>query len=255
MLFLDLGEAIRRAESRASRAAGRMLHSTPQVLRGLARENGRRHWIKLYTEILSDPKIGRLTDRQYQFCINTFLLAGLVDDGGQVGSTDDIAWQLRMSADDLTADLEVLAGMRIVRCDPDGWCVTHWGNRQTKPPSAQPERVLERVARHRENERNEDASASPQEVPASQPKCNGPVTTPEKNREEKNREWRRPALTRPQSDTGASAGGSRHCDHGAAGGPTGRVWVGHRGDRRRWPDLPPARGRMGGTGPIGSSAA
>lgn len=30
-------------------------------------------WIKLYTEILNDPKMGRLTDRQYRTCINLFL--------------------------------------------------------------------------------------------------------------------------------------------------------------------------------------
>jgi hypothetical protein len=31
-------------------------------------------WIKLYTEILQDPKMGRLTDRQYRTCVNLFLL-------------------------------------------------------------------------------------------------------------------------------------------------------------------------------------
>ena len=35
-----------------------------------------KYWIKLYHEVLDDPKMARLPDRLYRRCIEVFLLAG-----------------------------------------------------------------------------------------------------------------------------------------------------------------------------------
>ena len=42
-----------------------------------------RYWIKLYHEILEDPKMGRLSDRQFRRVIELFLLAGDCEMDGQ----------------------------------------------------------------------------------------------------------------------------------------------------------------------------
>jgi DNA-binding transcriptional regulator YhcF (GntR family) len=144
-----------------------------------------RTWIKLYTEILSDPKMGRMTDRQYRTCINLFLIGGQVDNDGELASTDDIAWKLRMDAAAVSDDLAELAKLGIVE-DRDGiWYVTKWQKRQAKPPSAENEEVAKRVREHRERKRqregNEDVTSLHDDVTSD-------VTTLEKIREEKNRE-------------------------------------------------------------------
>lgn len=151
------------------------------------------HWIKLYTEILQDPKMGRLTDSQYRTCINVFLMAGAEEKDGEIGTTDDVAWTLRLDSATCADNLAVLEELGIVEQTDGAWRVTHFPDRQARKPSDHPERVRERVAKTRE--------------------CNAPVTrytedvTPvyrpvspiEKNRIEENREEQK------QKDTEVSA--------------------------------------------------
>jgi hypothetical protein len=109
-----------------------------------------RTWIKLYTEILRDPKMGRLTDRQYRTCIDCFLLAGTIDEDGLLGVLDDVAWHLRRDIDAIADDLVVLADLGIVAQDGDGtWCVRQFETRQARAPSADRTAVSERVKKHR----------------------------------------------------------------------------------------------------------
>ena len=42
---------------------------------------GAKFWIKLYHEILDDPKMGRMPDRLWRRTIELFLLAGELDGG------------------------------------------------------------------------------------------------------------------------------------------------------------------------------
>lgn len=54
-------------------------------------------WIKLYDEILDDPKMGRLSDGAYRFCINLFLLASRQEArDGSLPELTDVAWALRL---------------------------------------------------------------------------------------------------------------------------------------------------------------
>lgn len=66
------------------------------------------YWIKLYHEILNDPKMGRLSDRLWRRCIECFLMAGQQCDGGYLPSVADMAWTLRTDEGMLVADLEAL---------------------------------------------------------------------------------------------------------------------------------------------------
>jgi len=117
-----------------------------------------RYWIKLYTEIMRDPKMGRLTDRQFRTCINLFTLAGTTDDDGKLPPLEDIAWHLRSDEASLLADLEALARVNIVEQVDDTWIVRKWAERQAKAPSDQPERIAQRVRNHRERKRNESVT-------------------------------------------------------------------------------------------------
>jgi hypothetical protein len=147
-----------------------------------------RYWIKLYTEILSDPKMGRLSDRQFRTCINLFALAGEIDKDGELPSVSDMAWHLRRSEDDLTADLEALVKVGIVDRDGDTWLVRKWQERQAKAPSAAREKVLERVHDYRERKRNEQGATRNESVTTLQHDVKRGVTPPEKNREDIDKE-------------------------------------------------------------------
>lgn len=145
-------------------------------------------WIKLYTEILMDPKMGRLTDRQHRTCINLFLLAGQQEDGGLLGPLSDIAWQLHMAEQDLAADMEALAAVSIVQEQDGEWYVRQFTQRQERPPSDSPDAVSARVQRFRARK---SADVTPVKRPCNDdvtPPCNAEQTRQDKTREEENRQ-------------------------------------------------------------------
>lgn len=108
-----------------------------------------RKWVKVYTEVLHDPKMLRLTPRQWQCCVSLFLLAGWLDENGHLGTIEDVALHLRMSQRIIAEALPVLAEIKIVHEKKGVWSLTNFEKRQAKPPSDQREAVRERVKRHR----------------------------------------------------------------------------------------------------------
>ncbi len=137
------------------------------------------HWIKLYDEILDDPKMGRLSDGAYRLCINVFLLANRSEErDGRLPDFEDMAWTLRMSPEDLQKCWQELERAEIV-CMTDGVpFVIHFESRQTKPVP-----VAERVAAHRARKsqepegNNDDETQLPGEI-------NDDVTPRYQNKEE-----------------------------------------------------------------------
>ena len=96
-----------------------------------------KYWIKLYHEILDDPKMGRLTDRLWRRTVELFLIAGDKngdDKSGELPSTYDMAWRLRMKEDELETDLADLASFGIVNKENDRWIVTNFEKRQQPMP-------------------------------------------------------------------------------------------------------------------------
>ena len=128
-------------------------------------------WIKLYTEIVHDPKMGRLTDRQHRVCINLFALAGQVDDDGLLPPLEDIAWHLRTRPARLQRDMQRLAELGILCLDGEQWCVAHFAERQACPPSAEGAAVRRRVQEHRQ--RLQAAGQPPPAAPPEQPPARG----------------------------------------------------------------------------------
>jgi hypothetical protein len=111
-----------------------------------------KYWIKLYHEILHDPKMGRLPDNLWRRTIELFLMAGELDQDGELPPVSDMAWTLRVSEQELEQELEALtaSGLEIVTRTPNGWIVTRFADRQSAMSSA------ERVRRHRESKRKEE---------------------------------------------------------------------------------------------------
>jgi hypothetical protein len=93
-----------------------------------AKSTGKR-WLRLYTEIIEDPKVQRLSPELFKAWINLLALAGQSD--GVLPSIDDIAFKLRMSVHDAQSHIDglILAGLLDV---DQGQNITphNWDSRQ-----------------------------------------------------------------------------------------------------------------------------
>jgi len=100
------------------------------------------YWIKLYHEILDDPKMATLPDRLWRRTIEIFLLAGKLsaDKSGQLPETNRLAWLLRMSTDDLSMDMTQLSNAGIIKKNTDGWKVVNFEKRQSAVSDAERKR-------------------------------------------------------------------------------------------------------------------
>lgn len=100
-------------------------------------------WIKLYHEILHDPKMARMPDHLWRRTIELFLLAGEQDDGGTLPDAVDIAWILRIDESQLETELKQLEQFGILsRSEDRGWYVTKFEERQNANPPAERMRKL-----------------------------------------------------------------------------------------------------------------
>ena len=107
------------------------------------------YWMKLWYEILDDPKIGMLSDHLKWTTIQMFLCAGENNKDGLLPPVEYLAWRLRVQANQLSKDLEALARTGIIQQTPEGWFVTNFKARQAKPTKA------DYMRRRRERERND----------------------------------------------------------------------------------------------------
>ena len=74
-----------------------------------------RFWIKLFFEILDNPKMARLPNHLWIRAVKLFLLAGKEGNDGALPPVEDMAWKLRQSPqarDKLLEDLQGLAEAR-----------------------------------------------------------------------------------------------------------------------------------------------
>jgi len=80
--------------------------------------------------MLDDPKVGRLTDRQYRRVIELFLLAGDYEQDGFLPPMEDIEFRLRFP-EGLQDDLDVIEKVGIISRDEEGtYYITKWQDRQ-----------------------------------------------------------------------------------------------------------------------------
>lgn len=115
------------------------------------------YWIKLYHEILEDPKMGLLPDRLWRRVIELFLCAGIVGKRGELGTTAEIAYRLHRVTDDIEPDLLQLAEIGIITHIESGWHVCKFAERQAASLDAERKRAQrdrERDAQYQGNVTN-----------------------------------------------------------------------------------------------------
>lgn len=108
------------------------------------------YWLKLYMEILDDPKMATLPDRLWRRAIELFLIAKRINKEGELPDTAGIAWMLRLDSDDLDLDLKQLATTGIINKTITGWFVVNFKKRQASATST--ERVKEFRQREHRNQ-------------------------------------------------------------------------------------------------------
>jgi hypothetical protein len=91
----------------------------------------RQTWIKLYVEILHDPKMARLTAGLWRRAIEMFLFAGKNGQQGILPPVRDMAWTLRISPAILLKQLNALHAIGLVdETAPEVWMVRNYAKRQ-----------------------------------------------------------------------------------------------------------------------------
>jgi hypothetical protein len=120
-------------------------------------------WIKLYIDLLDDPKIGKLPRSARLRFIELMLLAGECDAdgelviGGKPMTTTDIGWRLRDTAKNIEAEIAALVDAGIVTIHGDRIYVTNFSKRQGRSQSEKREAWRERKARKQGDSRGNHA--------------------------------------------------------------------------------------------------
>jgi len=83
-------------------------------------------WIKLYVEILDDPKIGMMSDWLYKRFIQLLLVASEYNQDGLLEPVPQLAWLLRIKEAILVNALRSMSETGIVVETPDGWLVVNF---------------------------------------------------------------------------------------------------------------------------------
>ena len=113
-------------------------------------------YIKLYTEMLDDHKLGRLPISAKWHFVALLLLAGECDaegylvNGDDPMTLDDIAWRLR--DDSINGNLDLLISEGLLTEDDGIWLVCNFAKRQGRPQYEKRKAWRERKRRQREQE-------------------------------------------------------------------------------------------------------
>ena len=107
-----------------------------------------RRWFRFYSEALDDPKVQRLPPHLFKSWINLLCLAAPA--GGDLPSIDDIAFRLRISAQDARAQIDELILIGLIDLGPSGKMTPHnWSTRQARSDVSR-----ERTRRYRQRKIN-----------------------------------------------------------------------------------------------------
>jgi hypothetical protein len=115
------------------------------------------YWIKLWIDLIDDYRMASLPAHLWRRAIEAFLLARTGGGDGKLPPLTEIAWRLRISPEELEADLTELE--RTTSCDDrpgivqhvdNDWLVTNFAKRQK--PTSSTKRTQEYRKRKRESE-------------------------------------------------------------------------------------------------------
>lgn len=144
----------RRAVDSAGTTAGQPLPTAPPPAsrKGARVANG--PWLRLYAEILDNPKIQLLPDKHFRWWVNLICLAKLGD--GKLPDLKATAWRLRRSEKETTEAIAALVEAGLLD-NLDGSVTPHdWSEHQYTSDSS-----AERVKRYREKQRNVSGNVTP----------------------------------------------------------------------------------------------
>lgn len=112
-------------------------------------------WIKLYCEILDDPKMGRMSEFVFARCIKLFLIAGREGKDGMLPPVEDMLWTMRLDESKLLLTLHELEEVGVTSQDPVGnWYIVNFQKRQSLCDST--ERVRAFRERKKEKEKKKE---------------------------------------------------------------------------------------------------
>ena len=96
-----------------------------------------KYWIKLYHEMLDDPKVGKLRPALRWRFIECLLVAGECDEDGQLPDITGYAWRVRADVETVETDFVQLAEAGILSQDSGRWKVTKFAERQAPVSGAE----------------------------------------------------------------------------------------------------------------------
>lgn len=100
-------------------------------------------WFRFYTEALDDPKVQRLPPHLFKTWVNLLCLAS--QNNGDLPSLDDIAFRLRLSAQDAEQQISELVLAGLIDITPHGRTPHNWSKRQYVSDNS-----TDRVRKHRQ---------------------------------------------------------------------------------------------------------
>jgi hypothetical protein len=163
-------------------------------------------WVKLYTEMLNDLKMSKLTLAERGLWCLLIAMAGQVDNRdaddqptGLLGTRADIAWCLRLAPADMEPMLQTLMGCGLLTNHEDQVTVRNYAKRQAIPESSKHDATAARqrqwYANHKPNEVITPLCSQPNEIITPTP------NEIEQNRAEQNRaEERESGSARTQAE-------------------------------------------------------
>lgn len=99
-------------------------------------------WFRFYSAAMRDPKVAKLTDKQFRLWMH--LLAVASENDGHIPMLDDLKYLLNRRLDHLSTGVKELISMGLIDCLADGYEPHNWNKFQYKSDTSK-----ERVAKHR----------------------------------------------------------------------------------------------------------
>jgi len=111
---------------------------------------GGRYWIKLYLEMLDDPKVAMLSHELFRRWIELLMVAGLWGRDGELPDLAMAAWRLRVNPEELEAVLVELAKSGLVAQIDGLWSIPKFAERQSALSSTDRGQMWRKAARERQ---------------------------------------------------------------------------------------------------------
>ncbi len=142
-----------------------------------------REWLKLHTKYLGEPSLFRVSDRARARYFMLYMAAAVLDGDGAVydgdgvlpAVFDDLAWRLRCSVDELTADLRELAAAGLVAQAGEFWRLVRYTEEQVNMKEVR-QQARQRVTKYRDKNRAEQEIETEREREQSVSVSNESVT-------------------------------------------------------------------------------